>query len=102
MRNDQLKQMMFEAKIWFDENKYAEYQEMFETNYNHEVNTWTLFDQYIRDIKDYDIIDMFIFDEEQDGDAQAFRALVSQECDKVIQENIKTIFPTISRVKEAA
>ena len=58
MRNDQLKQMMFEAKIWFDENKYAEYQEMFETNYNHEVNTWTLFDQYIRDIKDYDIIDM--------------------------------------------
>ena len=102
MRNDQLKQMMFEAKIWFDENTYAEYQEMFETNYNHEVNTWTLFDQYIRDIKDYDIIDMFIFDEEQDGDAQAFRDLVSQECDKVIQENIKTIFPTISRVKVPA
>ena len=102
MRSEQLKQMMYEAKHWFVENKFAEYADTFETPYTSEINEWLLFNQYVRDIKDYDIIDMFIFDEEQDGDVQAFRSLVDNECDKVIYENHKVMFPATSRIRLAS
>lgn len=104
MLNDsQLKQIMFEAKNYFDESEYDTFKEGYYQGYIEEVNRWNLFTEYMDDMEWWQIIDMFFtdfYEEATEEDVKKLKTLISDECSKVFKENIKTIFPmpSIARI----
>ena len=102
MLNDsQMKKVVYEAFYSFVENNYEEYSQSFTRECVEEVNQWLCFDQYVREMSDFDIDEILCewIEEPTYADDKQFRDTVYNECTEVMRVNANCIFATPSITK---